>query len=222
MKRSHAPLVLIAAGLCLAQALTVPGPAAAEIERRPQARRPVTVHRDWPLQRRPREVVVHKRKNEKRIRVEPHLFIPPIIFPGVPLLLPPPGVARDRDYRRDDRYDRRRDRRDYYGSHYNRDRLVWEDSETLYHDEDWVEFTLDCNARGEKLWFEIRDGRARLDWAEIVFSNGEAQVVDFTERSLGPGVYPLLDFRDGRRVDHVRFVAKSVGRQVTLILRMEK
>lgn len=229
MKRHFAPFVLSATGLALAlafaQALALPGPAVAEIQRRPMVRHPVTVHRDWPLKRRTHEVIVRQRHAKPRVRVEPRIYIPPVIFPGLPFLPPPPpGIThrRDSDYRPGDESDRRRDRRPDYRSQYKRERLVWEDHETLFRDEEWVEFTLDCNARGVKLWFEVKDGRTRIDWAEVVFENGDAQVVDFSERSIGPGLYPLLDFRDGRRVDHVRMVAKSVSREVKLILRMEK
>jgi hypothetical protein len=119
-------------------------------------------------------------------RIPPVVFLPPVLFGGVVI-----GDLRDR---------------------YVRDRLAWADSETLYRDEEWVEVVLDCNARGEKLWFEVRDGRVLIDWAEIVFENGETQVVDFSERSIGPGLYVLMDFRDGRRVDHVRMVAQRFAR----------
>jgi len=72
------------------------------------------------------------------------------------------------------------------------------------------------------LWLEVRDGRARVDWAEIVFSNGESQVVDFNDRSLSPGLYRLLDYRGERRVDHVRVVAMATTSEVEMILRMER
>lgn len=208
--------------------LTMPGTAVAELERRPLARTPkgpaevqrrpvrtqVEVHRDWPLKRSRHNVVVHPSRVKVRVRVEPRVFIPPIIFPMVPV--PPPSSHRGghEDHRHSEHED--------YRSENRRDRLVWEDKETLYRHEEWTEFTLDCDSRGERLWFEVQGGRIRIDWAEVVFENGEVQVVDFAERSIGPGLYMLLDFRDGRHVDHVRMVAKSVTRDVKLILRMEK
>lgn len=231
MKRPFAFFVLAVTVFALA----LPGPAVAElqrrtlapappaaVERRSQARSPVVERRDWPLKReRRRNVVVHPSRFKVRIRVEPKVYVPSILFPGVPIIpvpVPVPGSRYDRDdYRRYGEPDRGRD----YGE-YRRDRLVWESSETLYRDEEWTEFTLDCEASGEKLWFEVRNGRARIDWAEVVFANGEVQVVDFSERSIGPGLYPLLDFRDGRRVDHVSMVAKAVSREVTLVLRIQK
>jgi len=99
---------------------------------------------------------------------------------------------------------------------------VAEDSETLSRDEEWTEFTLDCNTDGTKLWFEVVDGRVQVDWAEVVFEDGEVQVVDFAARSIGPGIYPLLDFKNGRRVDHVRMVAQAASRRARLKLLMEK
>ena len=173
-------------------------------------RAPYTLHQGWPLNRPPRPVIVRRPLQHERIHV--HVYLPPLIFGGV--------VIDDRRYR-DDRY--YQDYRPYnYPRPYQRDRLTWADSETLYREDEWVEFTLDCNARGEKLWFEVRDGRVQIDWAEVVFENGQVQVVDFAERSIGPGVYPLLDFRDGRRVDHVRMVAAATSREVRLILMMEQ
>jgi len=133
-------------------------------------------------------------------RAHVRLYLPTLVYGGVFV-----GVRPYYDYPRP----------------YVRDRLTWMDGQTLQRADGWTEFTLDCNARGSKLWFEVRDGRARLDWAEVVFEDGEAQVVDFAERNVGPGVYPLLDFRAGRRVDQVRIVAESVSPRVRLILRME-
>jgi hypothetical protein len=157
-------------------------------------RRPPELHPSWPITRPPREAI--ERRRRERDRIPPAIFLPPLIFPGIIV----------DDWRRG----------------YERDRLTWADSETLYRDDEWVEFVLDCNAYGRKLWFEVRDGRVRIDWAEIVFDNGETQVVDFSERSIGPGLYVLLDFPGGRRVDHVRMVAQAASRQVRLLLRMER
>ncbi len=103
-----------------------------------------------------------------------------------------------------------------------REHYIWEDGETLARDDDWTEFTLNCENRGTKLWLEIASGRARFDWAEVVFENGETQVVDMSEHVRDAGVYSLLDFRDGRMVDHVRLVARSETPESRVILRMQK
>jgi hypothetical protein len=103
-----------------------------------------------------------------------------------------------------------------------REALVWEDSETLFRGEGWTEFTLECDARGTKLWYEVVSGRVQADWAEVVFEDGETQVVDFASRTQLPGLYPLLDFRDGRKVDHVRMVARATTNEARVALKMGK
>jgi hypothetical protein len=102
------------------------------------------------------------------------------------------------------------------------DVLVWEDAETLVQDEDWTELTLSCDARGRKLYLEVASGKVQGDWAEVVFENGDTQVVDFDEKTYGPGFYELLDFRDGRKVDHVRVVARARTGEARVVLRLER
>ena len=196
-------------------------------------RAPSTVHRDWPLRRPPRPVVVHESHHHHRDRVSVRLYLPPLFFGGV-VIGDPHSYDPNHAYRYWDNryygpyYDYRYREYPYYDGYYDyrrpyqRDRLTWADSQTLYRDEGWAEFTLDCTASGERLWLEVRGGRARIDWAEVVFDDGEVQVVDFQERSLGPGVYELLGFRGYRRVDHVRMVAEATTRDVQLVLRMER
>jgi hypothetical protein len=41
-----------------------------------------------------------------------------------------------------------------------RDLMVWEDGETLIQDEEWTEFTLNCENTGTKLWLEVVSGKA--------------------------------------------------------------
>lgn len=161
------------------------------VRRGPRGRTVVVVRRGWPLRRPLRRVVVHAAR--VAIRVQPGVFLAPVVFAGVVIVAAPP-----------------------------RDVMVWEDGETLSKDDDWSEFTLDCNSRGTKLWLEIASGRAQFDWAEVVFENGDTQVVDFAENTHEPGLYSLLDFRDGRRVDHVRMVARARTGEARIVLRMEK
>ena len=54
----------------------------------------------------------------------------------------------------------------------------------------------------------------------MVFGNGEAQVIDFRNGTRGRGLYQLLDFADGRRVDHVRLVVRARSSEATIALRM--
>lgn len=97
--------------------------------------------------------------------------------------------------------------------------LVWEDAETLAEDDDWTEFHLDVDHRGHKLYLQI-DGRAQIEFAEVVFENGDTQVVDFGSKTHGSGLYSLLDFADGRKVDHVRMVARARSDSARIVLRL--
>ena len=181
-----------------------PGPGRILAPRGPAGlvRAPVVTGPGFPLRRAARPVIVRPPQGEVRRRVAPRLFLPPVVFGGGVVVVERHGRGHDRGY--------------------SRDSLVWQDSETLYHEDDWTEFTLDCDARGTKLWFEVTEGRIQVDWAEVVFENGEVQVVDFPERSIGRGIYQLLDFRDGRRVDSVRMVALAASREAKLPLWMEQ
>ncbi len=102
------------------------------------------------------------------------------------------------------------------------DVLVWQDAETLSKSDGWTEFTLNADARGTKLWLRVASGKVQFDWAEIVFENGDAQVVDMKESTRGEGLYSLFDFRDGRTVDHVRVVARAKSDEARVSLQMEK
>ncbi len=102
-----------------------------------------------------------------------------------------------------------------------RDRLAWEDSETIWRSEEWVDFDLGVDGRGDSLYLRI-DGRAQVDFAEVTFENGQVQVVDFNERTQNAWTFELLDFVDGRRVQLVRMVAKAVTKEAKLILYLRK
>jgi hypothetical protein len=102
-----------------------------------------------------------------------------------------------------------------------RERLIWEDSETLDKSEGWTDVVLDVNGRGERLFLELT-GRTQIGFAEVVFGNDEARVVDFNEGTRKPGIYDLLDFRGGRDVRYVRLVARAMEPTVRVIVRMER
>ena len=95
-----------------------------------------------------------------------------------------------------------------------RDRLVWEDTETIEQDEEWVDSNFGVDRRGEALLLEV-DGKAKLNFAEVTFENGDVQVVDFDEKTYDKGLYDLLDFKDGRRVMTVRLLGRSVTDETT-------
>ncbi|HKR63779.1 MAG TPA: hypothetical protein VJZ00_08605 [Thermoanaerobaculia bacterium] len=86
---------------------------------------------------------------------------------------------------------------------------VWTSSENLNRREGWTEFVMNVDKRGTRLLLDIDRGAAQISYAEVVFENGEAQVVDFNDSVHRTGIYSLLDFADGRKVDHVKVVAKA-------------
>ena len=87
--------------------------------------------------------------------------------------------------------------------------VAWHNAEALNRSEEWTDFTFNIDRRGTGLLLDIQRGPAQVSFAEVVFENGDSQVVDFDDREHKIGVYSLLDFKDGRKVDHVRVVAKA-------------
>src|SRR5436190_6056595 len=85
----------------------------------------------------------------------------------------------------------------------------WRGTEGLDRDDGWTDFTMNIDKRGRELLLQIDHGAAQISFAEVVFENGETQVVDFNDAVHRSGTYSLLDFKDGRKVDHVRVVAKA-------------
>lgn len=142
--------------------------------------------------RRPMRTVVVRRPTVV-VRVAPAHYLAPVVFGGTVVITRPAA-----------------------------DMMVWQDAENLQKEDDWSEFTLNADARGTKLWLSVDSGKVQFDWAEVVFENGDARVVDFNEGAYGEGLYPLLDFADGRRVDHVRVVARAKSSDAKVSLMMEK
>jgi hypothetical protein len=89
-----------------------------------------------------------------------------------------------------------------------RERLVWQDSESVTKPEGWVDANFGIDGTGEALYLDI-NGKAKLNFAEVTFANGHVQVVDFNEKTHKTGIYKLLDFRDDRHVMTVRIILKS-------------
>jgi hypothetical protein len=114
------------------------------------------------------------------VAVAPAVFLPPVAFGAVVVSTPPPADVR-----------------------------VWKDDEDLDREDGWTEFTMNVDKRGSRMLLEIEKGAAQLSFAEVVFENGETRVVDFDDKVHARGTYDLLDFKDGRKVDHVRVVAKA-------------
>src|SRR5437773_628090 len=128
-----------------------------------------------------------------RVRVAPLSFFHPIVWTSVVITSAPPPDA-----------------------------IVWQDRQTLVRDDDWTEFTLASGQRGSRLDLSIDRGRVQIDWAEVVFGNGQTQVVDFHQNTLTPGLYSLLQFDRARRIDHVRVLARSMSREAQIGLEMER
>jgi len=124
------------------------------------------------------------------VRVAPMVYLPPVVWTATVVAAPAPA------------------------------QLSWQDSAELAREAGWTDFTLNADARGRKLFIEVGPGSARLNFAEVVFENGDAQVVDFSEHVRPPGLYSLLDFADGRRVDHVRIVAEADSDSARVALRL--
>ena len=154
----------------------------------------VVVHRGWPLTRPARVVVV--RPAAVTVRVQPRVYLRPISWTTTTVAVAVSAPTADA--------------------------LTWVDGATLTQAEDWTELTLNCGHRGSRLWYEVKSGKVQADWAEVVFGNGETQVVDFAERTQDPGLYPLVDFKDGRTVDHVRLVMRSKTDDARVALRLER
>jgi hypothetical protein len=102
-----------------------------------------------------------------------------------------------------------------------RERLVWEDSESIARDEGWVDTNFGVDNAGNALFLDV-NGTAQLNFAEVIFANGNVQVVDFNEQTHGTGVYRLLDFADGRHVKTVRILAKSESDETKLAVYLGK
>ena len=93
--------------------------------------------------------------------------------------------------------------------------------ETIDKEEEWVDSSFGVDARGDALYLEVK-GRAKLDFADVTFENGNVQVVDFNEKTHGNGLYRLLDFADGRHVKTVRLKAKSESAETKFTVYLKK
>ena len=113
-------------------------------------------------------------------RVAPRVYLAPVVFTAAVVASLPPASAR-----------------------------AWSDTTTIEREDGWTEFTMNVDRRGTGLLLQIDRGTAQISFAEIVFENGDTQIVDFNDKTHAKGVYSFLDFKDGRKVDHVRVVAKA-------------
>jgi hypothetical protein len=99
--------------------------------------------------------------------------------------------------------------------------LIRQESETISHDEEWVDTSFGVDQSGKALFLDI-GGQARLLFADVTFANGHVQVVNFNDRTYGSGIYRLLDFADNRHVSTVRILARSESDDTKLALYLSK
>jgi len=127
------------------------------------------------------------------VRVAPAVYLPVVPFGAVVVAAPPP-----------------------------RETIIWEGGQSIDRDEEWADFTMNIDQRGTAMLLDVEGGRAKVSFAEVVFENGDTQVVDFGDKVFKPGLYTLLDFKDGRKVDHVRVVARAMSDATRLTARILK
>jgi hypothetical protein len=126
--------------------------------------------------------LVYVRAPRVVVRVTPRIFLPRLAFPAVVVRVRPVAT-----------------------------RVVWHQAVVLRRDDEWLEDTLVVTHAGTHLYFEVADGPARVSFAEVVYDNGETQVVDFDDKVYQPGFYGLIDLPQSRGIDHVRLVAAAGG-----------
>jgi len=102
-----------------------------------------------------------------------------------------------------------------------RERLVWQDTESLSKSEGWVDTNFGIDGTGDSLYLDI-NGKAKLNFAEVTFANGHVQVVDFNEKTHKTGIYKLLDFTNDRHVMTVRMLSKSESDATRLTIYLGK
>ena len=120
------------------------------------------------------------------IRVAPRVFVAPIVFRPVVVVRPAPTL------------------------------VVWSQAESFVPADEWTDVALTVGHPGTHLYFEVAGGPARVSFAEVVYADGETQVVDFADQSYSPGYYPVVTLERPRPVDHVRFVAFAGAPSVNL------
>lgn len=160
--------------------------------RRPHPlRRPLIVRPNHPI-RRPLPTEVVVRTTRKPVVVNaPLVYLPEVTWAPVVVPLPPT------------------------------ERLIWQESETIARDEEWVDKSFGVDQSGNALFLDI-GGQARLLFADVTFRNGDVQVVNFNDRTYGSGIYRLLDFADSRHVSTVRILARSESNDTKLGVYLSK
>jgi len=134
---------------------------------------------------------VYVRAPRVAIRVTPRAFLPRRIFPATVIKVRPAPAA-----------------------------IVWHEVEPFALDDGWTEASLVVTHTGRHLYFEIAEAPVSVSFAEVVYDDGETQVVDFNDRTYQPGYYGLLDLDTARGIDHVRLVASATRADVQIGLHL--
>ena len=102
-----------------------------------------------------------------------------------------------------------------------RERIVWQDTQTIAREEEWVDTNYGVDGNGNALFLDL-NGKAQLNFAEVTYANGNVQVVDFNEQSFSSGTYTLVDLGPGEHVMTVRILAKSESDDARLAVYLGK
>src|SRR4051794_38067651 len=94
------------------------------------------------------------------VRVAPRVYLAPVVFRPVFVASLPPVSARP-----------------------------WTEAEVLDRADGWTDVTMNVVRRGSGVLLEIDRGAAQISFAEIVFENGDTQVVDFNDGVHRTGTY---------------------------------
>ena len=129
----------VLSGFILAATLLTVAPEPLSAKRRVAVRRTTVVVRPGhPIRRAVNRAVVIRAPRRAVVVGAPLVFLPPLVWGATIVALPP------------------------------RDRLVWEDSDLIHRNEEWVDCNFGVDERGDALYLKI-DGRAKLDFAEVAF-----------------------------------------------------
>jgi hypothetical protein len=112
----------------------------------------------------------------------------------------------DSGYRNGNGYPDYRQRSDNRSS--DRDQgLVWENSQNLNPRQGWQRVTLWVGDPASAVYFEVVSGTIEFDRAEVVFENGQRQLIDMNG-VRGPSRFPVARFNGTRNVDRVIVMAR--------------
>jgi hypothetical protein len=96
---------------------------------------------------------------------------------------------------------------------------AWEGTKEVASDQ-WTDFTLLVGVTGTHLYLGVDGAAVQISSAEIVFDNGDSQVIDCCDQTVQPGMYSLFELTGGPKVDHIHVVARAETQTSDLTLRL--